>query len=1160
MNLKELYYKYVEIFKSKIKDDYINLLFEEKRISLKAEHTKNNQEPEALTSDIIKEMLRECGINPLDISREIIIKGKNKNLSKTIKRKPDFYIESENEDLNRHLLFEIEALNKNLQKEGDGEGIEQANEWFNVKKPLFLQYNAIITNFLEWFILFYDDEKESLEVEEKKPWEILEIILNVKFGRGREYSLKDAKQKREISNTFYNGFRERLNKLLNKPSGIKLNLEVINLGKSPNITQKEHEQNLIDYYRIIFSRLLFIKILESWKLLPFDPISEHILKEQKWHWHSDLRILFFDVFNKKPEDRPKEIPEKFKILPYLNGGLFRPYGIELDETGTLREVHLNSDGIKDIWDFFNRFKFVEEDSSIGDHNGNTINPEILGYIFERSIGEERKKTGSYYTPDKITDYIVENTLYPFIIEKVNKYLKKLKIKEIEKISEIDFLENSVDVYDYILNDLIRNIKICDPACGSGAFLKKAADKLLYIYKKCYKGCGRILPYKYEGDSETLMPFSDIYSIKEHILQNNLYGVDINHLAVEICELRLWLWVIKPPRAFVESQKSFTCPPLPNIEYNVRSGNSLLGYIQIPKALEKSTRIDEILFKDMLQEKNKLIKSYYREKQFEINQIRKKINDITNKYQDKLNSILISDYQKELRSDISIPPLKITDYMKDSTVEIFKLKDSIRQLNTKYQLTKFKINCKSSFSLDANDIRKKEGITCSIRRNLNSIKSIYPTSTFDFKYYSEAQSNTKRRFSEFIASLLTSEDWKHVEEIELERKINIEDVKKFKPFHWFLQFTEVYENGGFDIIVGNPPYGGNIRKIEIESNSEINISKPNIAKIFIIRVEKLIKSKGFISLLAPKSLTYASDWQNIRNLVSNNLLELFDVKEAFKDVLLEQIFYISKNNSLQSYYIAKDFFSQEEPFQISKNSIEETLYCDISSDDFQTISSIKVDQKLTDLIKTYRGLPLQQFIVEGKGEKALEGRNIKLYGFKEPYRTYDLDQGGSEKRKNKINKLKKNITKYQRHKLVFQNIVAFINNPVPHIKVMGSYDNEGLIPTDTVNVIETKEGMDEMFILGFMNSVFFSWLLHRVAYNKAVRTMHLDNYALSKIPIPKLKQDYVDKVINQVKDILNSKFDVKKYFEIEKSILKLYSLTIKKMPADYQTLLDWKLNG
>ncbi len=252
-------------------------------------------------------------------------------------------------------------------------------------------------------------------------------------------------------------------------------------------------------------------------------------------------------------------------------------------------------------------------------------------------------------------------------------------------------------------------------------------------------------------------------------------------------------------------------------------------------------------------------------------------------------------------------------------------------------------------------------------------------------------NNDNRLSEFIVSLLSKEDWKNVDNIEFKRKPDQSDLKKYTPFHWFMQFTDVFEKGGFDIIVGNPPYGGNVSKVEVETNKEIEISKPNIAKIFILRVEKLIRDGGYISLLAPKSLTYASDWLNLRKRILTELLEIYDIKEGFKDVLLEQVFYISKKNYSQSFYRAKDFYNDEEPIQISKDIIDDTLYCDLLTKDFEIISNIVVDQKLTDIIKTYRGLPLQQFVTEAQGQNALEGRNIKLYGLKEPYRKYDLDQ-------------------------------------------------------------------------------------------------------------------------------------------------------------------------
>lgn len=1163
MNFKEIYFKYIDIFKDKIKDEFIEDLFnkdKKKRISLKTEHTKSNQEPEALTSDIIKEMLRECGIAPLDISREFIISGKDKSVIKKIKKKPDFYIESEDEESNRHLLFEIESLNKNLMQEGDGEGVEQANEWYNIKKTLFLQYNSIITNFMEWYILYYDFETENLELTQKSPWDMLAIIADVKFSRGKEYNLKANEHKREITTKFYNSFQDRLNKLLKRSSNITIPIEIRNYKKPLNLSQEGYEQNQVNYYRTIFSRLLFIKILESWRVLPLDPLNEGILNGEKMHWANDLSVLFFEVFNKKDENRPKEISKNFKKLPYLNGGLFRPSGIELDKSGNLRDIYLNPDAIKDIWDFFNEYRFVEDDSVSESEDSNTINPEILGYIFERSIGEERKKTGSYYTPEEITDYIIENTLFPYIIEKINIYLKKLKIKTIEKFSEIDFLENSVEIYEYTLNNILTNIRICDPACGSGAFLKKSAEKLLFLYKKCYKGCGRILPFKLVEKADSGLPFSDLYSLKEHILQNNLYGVDINPSAVELCELRLWLWVIKPPKEVIDTSPTFTCPPLPNIEYNIRIGNSLVGYTEIPRSMKKTDLIEKVVFEDLHREKKRLIALYYEgtenKEETEINKIKREIDEIIKTYQKKLNKILITEYQKELDIDIPIPSINILDYLEDSKINIKKLRESISELNKKFKLTNFKINCKETCNIDPEDIRKLKGLTCSKRKNTNRVKTIYPTSSFVISYYSESRKEVKRRLSEFIISLISKEDWLDIENIEFERKPDLIDLQFFIPFHWFVEFTDVFEEGGFDIIIGNPPYGGNVLKLEIEINKRIEISKPNIAKIFMLRVDDLIKKNGYISLLAPKSLTYASDWLNLRKNIIDELIEIYDVKEAFRDVLLEQVFYILKKNSKNPDYKAKDFYSDSIPIKINKSIITDTLYCDLISNDFDVISKISKEQYLTDLIKTYRGLPLQKFISEDSERSCLEGRNIGLYKFKGTYRKFNLNMKMSKKLRKKADQLKKVIKDYAKEKIVFQNIVAFIKNPTPHIRVMGSYDTEKLIPTDTVNIIEVIEEKSKFFILGFMNSVLFSWLLHRLAYNKAVRTMHLDNYALSKIPIPLLKSEIVENISQIVEKMLDSEFNINDYIKIEENLLTLYSLSNDDLPEDYQILVEF----
>jgi len=162
-------------------------------------------------------------------------------------------------------------------------------------------------------------------------------------------------------------------------SRITTEIKIINYEKPDHLTQEDYEQNSVNYYRKIFSRLLFIKIIVSWKRLKYDPISEGVLKTEKRYLINELKALFFEVFNKRPEDRSKDIMEIFKEMPYLNGGLFRPSSIEVDDDDNPTGVQLNPEAIEDIWDFLKNFEFTKSniDESKSD---NTIKPEILGYI------------------------------------------------------------------------------------------------------------------------------------------------------------------------------------------------------------------------------------------------------------------------------------------------------------------------------------------------------------------------------------------------------------------------------------------------------------------------------------------------------------------------------------------------------------------------------------------------------------------------------------------------------------------------------------------------------------------------------------------------------------------------------------------------------------
>lgn len=286
---------------------------------------------------------------------------------------------------------------------------------------------------------------------------------------------------------------------------------------------------------------------------------------------------------------------------------------------------------------------------------------VLGYILERTIGDERKKTGSYYTPEAITTYISENTIKPYVVQKVNaKFPEMLPIKRYE---DIENLSNKQEVYFYAITEVFPDIKICDPACGSGAFLEKAANILMYLYDKAYIGCGRLFKYQLKEDDnpDSQMPFPDKLSLKKHILQNNLYGVDININAIEICELRLWLWAIKLPESISETTQYFDLPALPNIEYNIRVGNSLIGHYKKERLSElgasKFHRIDEKYLSkegstiiDILKKKQDFIDCYYQKdekiEESKKRQIREEINDIVNRVKDLLNDLLLKDFQNQ----------------------------------------------------------------------------------------------------------------------------------------------------------------------------------------------------------------------------------------------------------------------------------------------------------------------------------------------------------------------------------------------------------------------------------------------------------------------------------------------------------------------------------
>lgn len=258
----------------------------------------------------------------------------------------------------------------------------------------------------------------------------------------------------------------------------------------------------------------------------------------------------FDFLQTHGKEKNYQIGEHTIKIPYLQNKLL----VKIEEEKRI-QIDLKTSDWQEIFSFLNTFEWIAEDEA----SLNSLTPEILGYIYERSTVEweeqnvktsksvsSRKKRGVFFTRDEITQYIIKHTLYPLLFERLGNRYKSL----------IDFLENGKSDYE-VAFEIIDSLTILDPACGSGAFLIKVAEELYKLKCTLMKKMGK--SYKR-------------VDLKKRIIEQNLYGVDLLKGAIEITRLRLLLWEI----ACYSNSSDFS--PLPDIKH-ILEGNSLIGVIK-----------------------------------------------------------------------------------------------------------------------------------------------------------------------------------------------------------------------------------------------------------------------------------------------------------------------------------------------------------------------------------------------------------------------------------------------------------------------------------------------------------------------------------------------------------------------------------------------------
>ena len=534
---------------------------------------------------------------------------------------------------------------------------------------------------------------------------VLKKLNSIEYGSSAAIydTLYDTQQ---VVKEFYEEFEELRTNLVQEVSGI------------PDDRGDAKQR----YVQVILDRMIFLYFIQEKRLLDRNPNYLHeqpgdVVDEGEDRYENFYRPLFFDYLAKD-----KQNPE-FGSLPYLNGGLFakNPVEEEFSDAKLGASAEETNELFDDILEFLSDWNWnVDERLDIVDPKN--LSPAILGHIFEQTVNQ--KEMGAYYTPEEITGFMSRRTVHPYLLDQLNDAVDAEydEIDEVFGFPEVEAADGEAAVADggtmtqqaatenvdtkhveTLYHDILKEAHVLDPAVGSGAFLLAAQDVLVDIYIQCIEyfqqleaeGKGWELESRTRDELETInegQGGASLYA-KRTVILNNLYGVDIDEGAVEICKLRLWLSMV----ADIEDEPN-EVNPLPNIDFNIRHGNTLVGYVS---DLEEA--IDAVDEDDLVQP---TIGS------FGENSVRNAVKDI---------SEAIENHKTATSSE------EATKWRHEANKRLEKYRDVLDQ-----------------------------------------------------KIENDFQS-------------AVNED------------ISSEKIKEYSPFHWVIEFPRVFQDGGFDIAIGNPPW-------------------------------------------------------------------------------------------------------------------------------------------------------------------------------------------------------------------------------------------------------------------------------------------------------------------------------------------------------------------
>ena len=638
------------------------------------------------------------------------------------------------------------------------------------------------------------------------------------------------------------------------------------------------------YASLMLNRMMFVYFIQKRGFLDgdVDYLRNRLNRLQARHGRDRFQTfyrlfllrLFHEGLSQPAQDRAPELADLLGRVPYLNGGLFEVHDLERDNP----RIHIPDEAFSHIFDFFDAYQWHLDDRPLRDDN--EINPDVLGYIFEKYVNQ--KQMGAYYTKEDITGYIGRNTLLPFLFERARKdcaiafkpdggvwrllsedperyvypavrhgitydihkgealagkrelppeiavglqdmsqrgnwnqpappayalptetwrehVARRQRYEEIRaklaagEVTINDLITYNLDIETFAQDvvagsegpELVRafwkalsQVSVLDPTCGSGAFLFAALNLLEPLYTACLESMRGFLddlersPRK--PGPERLRDFrrvlrqvgehaSERYFILKSIIIDNLYGVDLMEEAVEICKLRLFLKLVAQLEGYEQIE------PLPDIDFNIRAGNTLVGFTTLAEIRDAFVATPE--------------------------------------GQQRMLYAADTEKLRRIEEDAAIADRafgKFRDMQTEHGMDASAFTDAKRELRKR---------------LDA------------LREELDRyLAGEYGVAADDEKAYGQ---------------------WR----------------ASHQPFHWFAEFYGIMRGGGFDVIIGNPPYV-NYKSVGYVVQSAKTLQFPDIYGYVVLQSRRVTSQHGRCGLIVPLSMTFSFEFSGLRGQLAN----------------------------------------------------------------------------------------------------------------------------------------------------------------------------------------------------------------------------------------------------------------------------------------------------